>query len=56
MNPVGVWPSDGRRDEMSVKVHVDAGGDGGSGDLLHGFGVEDEHKRRDVWIRRDDRG
>ena len=40
---------------MSVKVDVDTGGDGGSSDLLEGFGVEDEHERGDVWIRRDDR-
>ena len=41
---------------MSVKVHVDVGGDGGSGDLLKVFGVEDEHERGDVWIWRDDGG
>lgn len=46
--------SHGSRDEKSMKVHVDAGGDGGSGDLLEVFGVEDEHERRDVGIRRDD--
>lgn len=43
-------------DEISVEVHVDAGGDGGSGDLLEGFGVEDEHEGRDVWVRRDNGG
>lgn len=47
-------PSHGSRDEESVQVHVDAGGDGGSGDLLEVFGIEDEHERRDVGIRRDD--
>lgn len=47
--------SDSGGDEESVKVQVDAGGDGGPGDFCEGLGVEDEQERRDVRIRRDDR-
>lgn len=46
--------SDSGGDEVSVKVQVDAGGDGGPRELREGFGVEDEHEWRDARVRRDD--